>query len=90
MGLRFNAIVLAVGINLPDKRVDQDCWRMSGFESLRRQLGFKPLSESHQLRTSDLIQMVPTTPFGNFRVPDLTAIGIQLSSILQAELTATY
>ena len=34
-----------------DKRVDPDCWLRSGFESPRRQLGFKPLSGSNQLRT---------------------------------------
>ena len=40
----FNALVSGGGLNLPDKRVDPDCWLRSGFESLQRQLGFKPLS----------------------------------------------
>ena len=42
---------MADGLNLPDIRVDPDCWLRSGFESPRRQLGFKPLSGSHPLRT---------------------------------------
>ena len=47
----FNTLASARVLNLPDKRVDPDCWLMSGFESPRRQFGFKPLSGSHQLRT---------------------------------------
>ena len=47
----FNPLVLAGGLNLPDKRVDPECWLRSGLESPRRQLGFKPLSGSYQLRT---------------------------------------
>ena len=46
----FNTLVLAVGLNLLDKRIDPDCWLRSGFESPRRQLGFKLLSGSHQLK----------------------------------------
>ena len=29
----FNALVTAGGLNLPDKRVDPNCWLRSGFES---------------------------------------------------------
>ena len=47
----FNTLVTAGGLNLPDKRADPNCWLRSGFESPRRQLGFKPLPGSHQLRT---------------------------------------
>ena len=47
----FNTHVTADVLNLPDKRVNPDSWLRSGFESPRRQLGFKPLSGSHQLRT---------------------------------------
>ena len=47
----FNTLVSAGGFNLPDKRVDPDCWLRSGFESPQKQLGFKPLSGSHQLWT---------------------------------------
>ena len=47
----FNTLAPARVLNLPDKRVDPDCWLRSGFESPRRQLDFKPLSGSHQLRT---------------------------------------
>ena len=47
----FNTLVTTGRLNLPDKRVDPDCWLRSWFESPRRQLGFKPLSGSHQLRT---------------------------------------
>ena len=47
----LNTLVTAGVLNLPDKRVDPDCWLRSGFESPRRQLGFKPLSGSYQLRT---------------------------------------
>ena len=47
----FSALVSAGGLNLPDKRVDPDCWLRSGFESPRRQLGFRLFYGSHQLRT---------------------------------------
>ena len=47
----FNASGSVFGLNLPDKRVDPDCWLRSGFESPWRQLGFKPPSGSNQLRT---------------------------------------
>ena len=47
----FNTLVTTSGLNLPDKRVDQDCWLRSWFEFPRRQHGFKPLSGSHHLRT---------------------------------------
>ena len=33
MAKGFSALVLAVGLNLPDKRVDPDYWLRSGFES---------------------------------------------------------
>ena len=51
MGEGFNTMVTAGVLNLPDKRVNPDCWLRSGFESPRRQLGLKPLSGSYQLRT---------------------------------------
>ena len=38
LGERFNATVLADGINLPNKRVDPGFWLRSGFEFPRRQL----------------------------------------------------
>ena len=47
----FSTLVTAGVLNLLDKRVDPDCQLRSGFESPQRQLGFKPLSGSHQLRT---------------------------------------
>ena len=47
----LNALFSAGGLKLPDKRVDPDCWLKTGFESPRRQLGFKPLSRSYQLQT---------------------------------------
>ena len=47
----FNTLITAGVLNLPDKRVDPDCLLRSGFESPRRQLGFKPLSGSYHLRT---------------------------------------
>ena len=47
----FNTLATAGVLNLPDKQVDPGCWLRSGFESPGRQLGFKPLSGSFQLRT---------------------------------------
>ena len=47
----FNTLVTAGVLNLPDKQVDPYCWLRSGFESPWRQLDFKPLSGSYQLRT---------------------------------------
>ena len=44
----FNTPVSAGGLNIPNKRVDQDCWLRSGFESPPC---FKPLSGSYQLWT---------------------------------------
>ena len=34
----FNTLVTAGVLNLPNKRVDPDCWLRSGFESPQRQL----------------------------------------------------
>ena len=47
----FNTLVTTGGLNCLDKRVAPDCWLRSGFKSQWRQLVFKPLSRSHQLRT---------------------------------------
>ena len=44
LAMGFNILVSAVGLNLPDKRVDSDCWLRPGFQSPLRQLGYKPLS----------------------------------------------
>ena len=43
---KFNTLVSAVGLNLPDKRVDPESWPRSGFES-----PLKPISGSYQLQT---------------------------------------
>ena len=43
----FYTLVMSGVLNLPDKRVDPDCWLRSGFESPRKQLGFMPLSGSY-------------------------------------------
>ena len=64
----FNTLVTAEVLNLPNKRVDPDCWLRSGFESSRRQLGFKPLSGSHQLRT---LQCRATLIFGGLMSNDI-------------------
>ena len=46
------------------KQFDPDCWLRSGFESLRRQLGFKPLSGSRQLRTLNCRATLKCASFG--------------------------
>ena len=50
----FNALVSAVGLNLPEKRVDPGFWLRSGFESLRilSMNYFYPISDNRVLTTA--------------------------------------
>ena len=64
----FNTLVTTGVLNLPDKRVDPDCWLRSGFESPRRQLGFKPLSGSYQLRTLHCRATLICASFGGLKI----------------------
>ena len=47
---QFNTLVTAGVLNLPEKRVDPDCWLRSGFEYPRMQLSSKPQSGTVERR----------------------------------------
>ena len=74
----FKTLVSAVGLNLPDKRVDPDYWLRSGFESPRRQLGFRPLSRSHQLLTLHCRAMLVWTLFGGLMIYSILLFSISI------------